>query len=312
MNYRHIYHAGNLCDVVKHITLLALLAALRRKATPFMVLDTHAGCGLYALAAPEALKTAEADSGVRRWLRCPQALQLLPYVQALAAYNPALWQPAAAVSPAAAPTLLRLLAPEQLLLYPGSPSLIMGALRPQDRYIGCELHPADFATLRQTLRQTLPAHARQHPPAAAPRCQLHQRDGYALLLASLPPPEKRGLVLLDPPYERGDEFERITATLQAAHQRWRQGVYAVWYPLKERSAVAQWLGSMVATGIQKQLRLEFNFADPASGGLYGSGLLLINPPWGVDAELRTAYALLQQGLNAPSVPPPLLEWLVPE
>ncbi len=278
MNYRHIYHAGNLCDVVKHITLLSLLDCLKQKPAPLLVLDTHAGCGLYDLTEAAAGKTGEAERGVRALLRAGGAPA--SYQAALVAVNPD-----------------GLAGNDVPRFYPGSPCLLTAALRPQDRYVGCELHPEDFVTLRRNLR---------HMPLA----QLHQRDGYEALLAFTPPPEKRGLVLIDPPFEQAGEFERLVKVLTAAHRHWATGVYAVWYPLKDQAGVARWQAAMAATGIRKQLLLEFIY-DEAGHGLYGSGLLVINPPWQWDAAMAETYAVLHQALGLP-VAETKIAWLVGE
>lgn len=285
MNYRHIYHAGNICDVVKHVTLLALLSELQRKPAPFVVLDTHAGSGLYDLAAPEAQKTSEAAQGVLRLLDAGQRETLAHYWAALAAFNPALQDQAGFYQP------------DQLKHYPGSPVLIAAALRPQDRLIGCELHPLDYAALRAALPRQ-------------PQIQLHHRDGYEALLAFTPPPEKRGLVLIDPPFERADEFERLTAAIVAAHRHWPQGIYAIWYPLKDLPALWRWQEAMIATGIRKQMLLEFAYAAPPDG-LHGSGMLVINPPWQLAQTIDKAYAAIHHALARP-VQETKIDWLVPE
>lgn len=285
MNYRHIYHAGNICDVVKHVTLLALLSELQRKPAPFVVLDTHAGCGLYDLTAPEAQKTGEAVQGVQRVLRAGQGKVLAHYWAALAAFNPALQDEAGVYQP------------DQLKRYPGSPALIAATLRPQDRLIGCELHPLDCAALRAALPRQ-------------PQIQLHHRDGYEALLAFTPPPEKRGLALLDPPFEQPNEFERLTTAIATAHRHWPQGIYAIWYPLKDLPALWRWQEAMIDTGIRKQLLLEFAYAAPTDG-LHGSGMLVINPPWQLAQTIDKAYAAIHHALARP-VQETKIDWLLPE
>lgn len=285
MNYRHIYHAGNICDVVKHVTLLALLAHLRQKPAPFLVLDTHAGCGLYDLQDPAALKTGEAAAGIGRLLTPDLAQHLPDYAAALEAYNPGLLEDGK-------------LNPAACRFYPGSPLLIAAALRAQDRYIGCELHPEDFAALRRQLPRL-------------PRHQLHQRDGYEALGAFLPPPEKRGLVLIDPPYEQPDEFAALAEHLAAAARRWAQGAFAVWYPLKDRAAIWRFQEAMAASGIRKQLLLEFQYDNSATLALHGSGMLVINPPWQFAENMAISYEYLRNRLANPAGQTKIA-WLVQE
>ncbi len=285
MNYRHIYHAGNICDVVKHVTLLVLLAHLRQKPASFMVLDTHAGCGRYDLQDPAALKTGEAAAGIGRLLVPEMARHLPDYATALAAINPGLLTEEA-VNPAA------------LRFYPGSPLLIAAALREQDRYVGCELHPDDFAALRRHLPRL-------------PRHQLHQRDGYEALGAFLPPPEKRGLVLIDPPFEQPDEFTMLADHLAAAAQRWPQGMFAAWYPLKDRSAIWKFQEAMAQSGVRKQLLLEFQYDNSATVALHGSGMLVINPPWQFAENMAIHHAYLQKMLANPAGQTKIA-WLVQE
>lgn len=285
MNYRHLYHAGNIGDVVKHVTLLALLAALRQKPAPFFVLDTHAGCGLYDLQDAAALKTGEAMAGVQKLVGAGLASVPEAYLAALALLNPGLM-----VNGALLPAALR--------WYPGSPWLITQALRPEDRYCGCELHPEDYAALRRAV------------PRAA-QIQLHNRDGYEALGAFTPPPEKRGLVFIDPPFEQPDEFQRMASAVIAAHGRWRNGVYALWYPIKDRPAVWAFQEAMAQSGIRKQLVLDYGFAAPTAPGLQGSGLLVINPPWGLAEAMAETYAKLHVALQDDAAETKIA-WLVPE
>ncbi|MEJ0062906.1 MAG: 23S rRNA (adenine(2030)-N(6))-methyltransferase RlmJ [Alphaproteobacteria bacterium] len=273
MNYRHIYHAGNVCDVVKHVTLLALLAHLKQKTAPFAAIDTHAGCGLYDLDSEAARKTAEADDGVSALLRSPAAPEFMDYRAALGKANPG--------------------------IYPGSPHLILHALRPGDRYIGCELHPEDYAELRNNLGRS-------------PQAQLHQRDGYEALAALVPPQEKRGLALIDPPYEQPDEYARVVAAVAAAYRRWPAGIYAIWYPIKDRPALWQFHEAMASTGIGRQLLLEFIYRDETRADrLNGSGMIVINPPWQFDAAMRATYAKLHETL-ATEAKTTKISWLTPE
>ena len=267
MNYRHIYHAGNICDVVKHSVLTLMLNHLRQKDAAFCVLDTHAGTGLYDLQDPRALKTNEAADGLFKLLAAPPLPELADYFKILKKLNPA---------------------SETIQYYPGSPLLIQKRLRPQDRLIACELHPEDFQALRHNLR----FYHRQS--------QSHHRDGYEALNAFLPPQEKRGLVLIDPPFEQPNEFEKLADALIAAHHRWPQGLYMAWYPIKERPAIWRFHEKLATSGAPKILVAEFCFREETRHDqLNGSGLILINPPWQMDDKLRALFPALHHALGTP-------------
>ncbi|MFN7158801.1 MAG: 23S rRNA (adenine(2030)-N(6))-methyltransferase RlmJ, partial [Erythrobacter cryptus] len=198
MNYRHAFHAGNSADVVKHSLLIALVRALQRKDSALTLIDTHAGCGLYDLAGPDAQRTGEAAQGVVRAFADPNAL-LDDYRAAVRAVNDG----------------------AELRRYPGSPRLLAQLLRPQDALILNEKHPEDVRALRGVMRGTGTA--------------VHQRDAHEFWLAMLPPRTPRGVVVVDPPYEQADERARIVTTLAAAHRKWSHGVTVIWFPLKERA-----------------------------------------------------------------------------
>lgn len=268
MNYRHAYHAGNLCDVAKHAVFALLLEHMKKKDKGFAVLDTHAGCGLYDLSDERARKTGEAEAGVQKlWLRKPQAPELAPYLDLLKTFNPG---------------------EGPLRLYPGSPALAARALRPQDRLIACELHPEDETALRRALRRERQA-------------QIHHRDGYEALKAFLPFPEKRGLILIDPPFETPDEAEKLVAAARAIQSRMPGAVAAIWYPIKERPAVWRFHEALIAAGLPKLLAAEFMFRPELRGDtLNGSGLVLMNPPWKLGEELPALFAALHGALETES------------
>ncbi|MGE0719751.1 MAG: 23S rRNA (adenine(2030)-N(6))-methyltransferase RlmJ [Alphaproteobacteria bacterium] len=247
MNYRHAYHAGNPSDVFKHAVLALILERLLRKATPFSVLDTHAGIGVYDLASVEALKTGEADAGIRAVLATGRPLTG-PYLGVVA------------------PFIAR-------GLYPGSPAIAAAMLRADDRIVACELHPEDVVTLRRTFRDD-------------PRVAVHHRDGHEGLPALVPPRERRGLVLVDPPYERTDEALRLGSTLLAAVRKWPTGIYAVWYPIKDDTIGRTIAAPLLGAGIPACLRMELLLHPPDGQRLAGSGILLVNPPWQLDDDLR--------------------------
>lgn len=280
MNYRHAFHAGNLGDVVKHAVLVRLLIHLCAKPKPFFVLDSHAGVGLYDLAGPEAVRTGEAAGGIDRLLE-RQALQppsLAPYLAAIRACRESVAQARA---------------------YPGSPWLIRHVLRPGDRFAACDLHPVDAAALRSLFR---------HDAQVA----VHHRDGYEAVKALLPPAQRRGLVLMDPPYEDPAEAERIARALAHGHRRFANGLYVIWYPIKERAAVWRLQDALVATGIRRMLKAEvLLYAYEDIVRLNGCGLIIVNPPGAVVADLPGLLNHLH-GALAVDGGGAVVDWLVPE
>jgi 23S rRNA (adenine2030-N6)-methyltransferase len=277
MNYRHIYHAGNVADVAKHAILALVLRHLAAKEKGFAVLDTHAGCGLYDLDDPKALKTGEAEMGIRAlhaFLANSGPLPLLDsYLSVLKKLNP-LWNGISAGT-----------GNRRVRTYPGSPLLAFHLMRPQDRLIACELHPEDG----EALRLAAPADARM---------QVHKRDGYEAMGAFLPPPEKRGLVLIDPPFEQPDEFAQLAWHITEAWKRWPTGVYMAWYPVKDRPAIWAFHEALVNAGIGKILYAEFIFAEETrSDRLNGGGMVIINPPWKLDEELGALFPSLHKALG---------------
>ncbi|MGQ0663754.1 MAG: 23S rRNA (adenine(2030)-N(6))-methyltransferase RlmJ [Pseudomonadota bacterium] len=257
MNYRHAFHAGNFGDVVKHAALALAIERLKQKEAPFCVLDTHAGVGRYDLGAPEALKTDEFRAGIARLLEgapLPRSLAqpLAPYLDVVREMN------------RGAPALR---------WYPGSPGLALALLRPQDRLVLIELQPEDAKRLAAAM-------------AGEPRVKVHAADGYTGLKAFLPPFERRGLVLIDPPFEDRDEFQRLARGLGHAHRRWASGIYLLWYPIKDRAPVRAFHDRLKATGIRRILVAEVLIrpdADPDR--LNGCGLVVVNPPWRFEATL---------------------------
>jgi len=264
MNYRHAYHAGNFADVLKHVVLVALIEHLARKPSPMFLLDTHAGRGNYPLEAIETQRTHEYRTGI------------LPLLAA----------PAPPAPVARYLEIVRRLGVEdgRLLAYPGSPLIALESLRATDRAAFCELEPGEAATLKRGLGRDA-------------RAQVHARDGYEALKALTPPKEKRGLVLIDPPYEDPEEFERLKETLLAAHRRWPGGVIALWYPIKAGDAAGRFLERMAASGDPAQLVVELCIErDDLPGGLNGAGMLILNPPWQLDEYLGSALPWLRDRL----------------
>lgn len=271
MNYRHGYHAGNFADVVKHVALVAILLHLRKKDTPFAVIDSHAGRGLYDLSGEMAAKTGEAQSGIGR-LR-----DLAPPL------------------PEALETYLKLAAESGADRYPGSPLIAAKLARPQDRLVAVEKHPEEAAVLAATL----------HPFRKA---SVENADGYVRLVKLVPPPERRGLVLIDPPFEAADEFETLARTVQAAYRRFATGIYLVWYPVKSQGAADTFCGEVLAGGMAKALRVEVAVA-PQTDRMTRSGLLVLNPPYGFDAAMAEILALLAPRLGQGAPAQTKLEWL---
>lgn len=246
MNYRHIYHAGNFADVFKHLILMLVLDYLKQKDKPFFVLDTHAGIGLYDLDAEQAQKTKEAEAGIRR---LAGAEGLLPPIQSYLKL------------------IRRFNRGGQIRHYPGSPLIAREMLRSQDRLVVNELHPEDVRSLRKNMGKDR-------------RIRIENRDGYACLKALVPPPERRGAVLIDPPFEARDEFTQMTQALTQAYRRWATGTYMFWYPIKDPAVINKWHTEISQCAIPRCTALDFylqDVKDPAV--LNGCGLLMVNPPW---------------------------------
>ncbi len=258
MNYRHSYHAGNFADVVKHLAEVAILAHLAKKDAPFAVIDSHAGRGLYDLESDQARKTGEAAAGIER-VRSLSGPPLLERYLGLAAQDGA-------------------------GTYPGSPLIAARMLRPQDRLVAIEKHPQEAALLKETLTPWRKA-------------RVEEGDGYGRLLAHLPPPERRGLILMDPPFEAPDEFEIAAQTVRAAFRKFATGIYLIWYPIKSAAAGNAFAGEVLASGAKKALRIEIAI-DAADGKLGRAGLLILNPPYGFDAEMEAALAIVAPALRA--------------
>lgn len=277
MNYRHAFHAGNFADVFKHAILARLLKALQVKDKGFAYIETHAGPGRYDLTAPEPRKTGEYRDGIGRLWDSPLP-GLDDYLAAVRAVNRG----------------------ERLRFYPGSPHVARFLLRPQDRMRVCEQVPADCARLRAEFGGDA---------QVSVRCG----DGYAALASWLPPRERRGLVLIDPPYERPEEWERVYDALLLGAKRWAPGVYAVWYPIKTGAPVERFLRRMTSSGIRKILLAEIMVAPLDSPfRLNGCAMLVVNPPWRADAELRALVERLENPLKQGTAGHARVRWLVPE
>lgn len=282
MNYRHAYHAGNFADVIKHAALSRLVEYLKLKDKAFRVIDTHAGIGHYDLSSEEAQKTGEWHGGIGRLLEAklsPEAQALLaPYLEAVMAEN----------------------TDGGIETYPGSPLIVRRLLRPQDRLTAIELHPDDAERLKSLF-------------AGDFQVRTIELDGWLALGAHLPPKEKRGLVLVDPPFEEKGEFDRLVDGLVRAHRRWPGGIYALWYPIKDRAAVKSFRERLRDAGIPKIIDLAFEVRQPSREALFdGSGLVVVNPPFVFEKEMRVLLPELQKALAEDPKARSSLEWLAGE
>jgi 23S rRNA (adenine2030-N6)-methyltransferase len=272
MNYRHAFHAGGFADVIKHIVLVRILIYLQEKPAAFRVIDSHAGSGLYDLTSSEAQRGGEWLTGIARLMQARFSAATLPlitpYLDIVRAFNP----------------------PGDLKAYPGSPLIARALLRPQDRLTACEVEANARKQLIDALRRDAQA-------------RVVDLDGWTALPAFVPPNERRGLVLVDPPFEAKDEFERLANGFSEAFAKWPTGLYLLWYPVKSRRATDELARHVAATADKtkpagKCLRLEFSVApQQAGGGLVSTGLLIVNPPWTLASELRTILPELEKPLG---------------
>ena len=256
MNYRHAFHAGNFADVFKHAILVGLIDTLKAKSTPFCYIDTHAGAGRYDLRDEEARKTGEFVDGVQRLLAAPHLPDSLrPYFDLLRTANAAD-------------------ADGHLNVYPGSPLIASLMLRENDRLALCEVQQAETNSLKKLF-------------ADDRRVGVHQRDGYVALPGLAPPKERRGLVLIDPPFEAQDaEFRTIESALASAYARWPTGIYAIWYPIKLPRQILPFHRWFAAHGIKKTLAADLMIdADDSPLRLNGCGMVIVNAPWQFDRWL---------------------------
>lgn len=277
LSYRHGFHAGSFADVLKHAVFTFVLRHATAKDKPLYILDTHAGAGAYDLRSAMAEKTGEHRAGIARLLTAPEPWPELvtPYLSLVRAANPA----------------------GPFVTYPGSPVLAHALMRPSDRLELVELHPTDHALLTERFAQL-------------PRVQVKREDGLALLVARMPPSERRAVVLIDPSYEVKSDYDAVVRFLARAHRRFATGIYLLWYPVIERDRVETLLAGLRATGIPRQYRVELGMVpDSAGRGMTGSGLVLINPPWTLPAALDAGLPWLADRLGATG--PIEHGWLVP-
>jgi len=271
MNYRHAYHAGNFADVVKHVILSRIVEYLKRKDQAFRVIDTHAGIGLYDLRGTEAGKTSEWTGGISRVFDAVEkneipeaAIELLqPYLDVVRAVNNG----------------------KELRHYPGSPLLTRHLLRKQDRLSALELHPQDAKKLAKLFDGDYQA-------------RVIELDGWLSLGAHMPPKEKRGLVLVDPPFEIEGEFDRLVDGLVKAYKRFPGGTYALWYPVKDRKETERFSKRLRETEIPKIMRIELAIRAPSlEPRLDGTGMIVVNPPYTLESEMQTLLPCLTKLLS---------------
>ena len=267
MNYRHAFHAGNFADVMKHLILVRLIEYLKLKPAAFRVIDTHAGLGRYSLTGDEARRSPEWKDGIDRLLKAeiaPRAKALMqPYLDVVASENPN----------------------ASLARYPGSPLIARKLFRPQDRLSALELHPKDARELGKHFDGDIQA-------------RITTLDGWLALNAYVPPKEKRGLVLVDPPFEQPGEWERLVDGLARSHRKWATGLFALWYPMKEPREVNSFVSALKSTGIKRMLRAELLIERAVAGKLYGSGMILVNPPFVLEEELGLILPALVKALGS--------------
>lgn len=278
LSYRHSFHAGNHADVLKHIVQSLILNALQQKETPLVYHDTHSGVGRYDLTHEWSEKTGEYKQGIGQlWQQTDTPTEIDSYLDAVKALNQG----------------------DELRYYPGSPRIARAHLRSQDRMVLSELHPSDYPLLEQEF-------ARDRQVA------IYKQDGFARLKASLPPKERRGLVLIDPPYELAKEYRDVVQAIAQSHKRWSTGIYAIWYPVVNRCDIEDMLDGLAKLGIRKILQIELGVApDTNQRGMTASGMIVINPPWKLESEMQTILPFLKQAI-APATGHFKVEWVVPE
>ncbi|CAH0542082.1 23S rRNA (adenine(2030)-N(6))-methyltransferase RlmJ [Vibrio marisflavi] len=278
LSYRHSFHAGNHADVIKHIVQSLILSSLQQKDKPFVYHDTHSGVGRYDLTHEWSEKTGEYKLGIGRlWDAADTPQEIESYLDAIKNLNEG----------------------EDLQYYPGSPRVARAHLRKQDRMVLTELHPSDYPLLQQEFHRDR-------------QVSIFKEDGFQRLKASLPPKERRGLVLIDPPYELAKEYRDVVQAIYQAHKRWATGIYAIWYPVVNRCDIDDMIESIKGLGIRKILQIELGVTpDTNERGMTASGMIVINPPWKLEQQMKTLLPFLKSTI-APATGHYTLDWVVPE
>ncbi|MEJ2764372.1 23S rRNA (adenine(2030)-N(6))-methyltransferase RlmJ [Photobacterium sp. MCCC 1A19761] len=278
LSYRHSFHAGNHADVVKHIVQSLILDALKQKDTAFVYHDTHSGVGRYDLEDERSEKTGEFKQGIARiWQRDDIPAEIASYIEAIKTLNQG----------------------DELRYYPGSPRVARAQLREQDRMVLTELHPADFPLLLQEFRGDR-------------QVKIYKEDAFTRLKGSLPPKERRGVVLIDPPYELKHEYMDVVKAIKESYKRWATGTYAIWYPVVYRENIDKMIAGLEGLGIRKILQIELGVEpDTTERGMTASGMIVINPPWKLESQMQAILPWLQQAI-APTHGFYKVDWIVPE
>ncbi|SBS34213.1 Ribosomal RNA large subunit methyltransferase J [Marinomonas aquimarina] len=279
LSYRHIYHAGNHADILKHLVASQICRHLTKKDAPFFYLDTHAGIGLYELASDQAQLNQEYDTGISRLMErsdLPEPLER--FVEIVKELNPE----------------------GELEVYPGSPMVVDHYLRQKDKMHLCELHPNDYPVLAALFPKKRVAN-------------VVKDDGFLAVKAMLPPPQKRGFVLMDPPYEVKNDYKKVVKALEEGHKRFAQGTFAIWYPVLNRRQADDLLNAVAATKIRNTLLLELNIrGTETKRGMAGSGMIVVNPPWTLEKEAAEFLPFLRDALAEDQDAHFQLRWITPE
>ncbi|GAB4590507.1 23S rRNA (adenine(2030)-N(6))-methyltransferase RlmJ [Edwardsiella tarda] len=279
LSYRHSFHAGNHADVLKHTVQSLIIEALKEKEKPFLYLDTHAGAGRYLLSGEHAEKTGEYLEGIARlWQQDDLPTELEPYMMAVRHFNRS----------------------GQLRYYPGSPLIARQLLREQDRLHLSELHPSDFPLLRAEFQKD-------------ERARVVRENGYQQLKSQLPPASRRGLILIDPPYELKSDYQDVVKGIQEGYKRFATGTYALWYPVVLRQNIKRLVHALEESGIRRILQIELAVRpDSDQRGMTASGMIVINPPWKLEGQMRSVLPWLHQVLVPEGTGHTSVNWIVPE
>ena len=278
LSYRHSFHAGNHADVVRHIVQSLILNALKQKDKPFVYHDTHSGVGRNDLTHEWSEKTGEYKHGIARvWQQTEIPEEIQSYLESIQTLNNG----------------------DKLRYYPGSPRVARAHLRPQDRMVLTELHPSDYPLLEQEFHRDR-------------QVSIYKEDGFKRLKASLPPQERRGLVLIDPPYELAKEYRDVVQAIYQSYKRWATGIYAIWYPVVNRCDIEDMIEGLEGLGIRKILQIELGVAaDSNEHGMTASGMIVINPPWKLESQMNAILPFLKEAI-APATGHFKVDWIVPE
>ncbi|NIY48933.1 23S rRNA (adenine(2030)-N(6))-methyltransferase RlmJ [Cedecea colo] len=279
LSYRHSFHAGNHADVLKHTVQSLIVESLKEKEKPFLYLDTHAGAGRYKLSGEHAERTGEYLEGIARiWQQDDLPEELEPYIRAVKAYNQS----------------------GQLRYYPGSPLIARHLLREQDSLQLTELHPSDFPLLRSEFQKDN-------------RARVERADGYIQLKSKLPPVSRRGLILIDPPYEIKTDYQDVVQGINEGYKRFATGTYALWYPVVMRQQIKRMIRELEETGIRRILQIELAvLPDSDRRGMTASGMIVINPPWKLEQQMTNVLPWLHKTLVPAGTGSTTLSWIVPE